>query len=216
MDFERLRAECAPEWSKILQHPVVRAIGRGILPDDKMRYFVSQDYRYLKDFSLTLTLASGRAPTLDIRRMLLQHAQNVFLVEHGLHERVAPQLGLPADGLTNVPIGPATLAYTNHLVRTAYTGSFADITAALLPCYVTYRKIGLELYREGLPDHPVQREWILTYQGEAYGEAVREIEDMARTLVVTSADQPGVDLAYHHSMVYERLFWEQADRMGTW
>lgn len=210
MDVAHLREVCDPVWQEILAHPFVTALGRGQLTDEQFGYFIAQDYWYLQDFSLALTLAASRGSTPDQRRTLLAHATNVFSVEHDLHLRVAPALHV--DPKAGVP-GAVTVAYTNHLVRTAYTGSFSEIVSALLPCYVTYREIGRKLFANGLPEHQVAREWISTYQGNVYGEAVREIEDIARMTEPRDVDEAkAVGLAYHRSMVYERWFWDQAKR----
>lgn len=210
MKVEALREACRARWEKILAHPYVLELGNGTLDEEQLRRFIAQDYRYLKDFSLALRLASVKAVDSRLQRLFLAHAQSVYVVERDLHERIAPQLQLSLIDLESAPMLAVTRAYTNHVVRVGYTGTLAELVAALLPCYSTYLEIGQMLYARGLPEHPVMREWIVTYQGDAYRTAVEEMMDVAQELEVTDAEWRACQCAYHWSMVYEEGFWDQA------
>lgn len=207
---QTLQLACGPEWGRIQNHPFVAAIGQGTLPDERMRYFVGQDFVYLKDFFQVLALAAVKAPRRQWARILVRHASSVFDVEQALHESVAPQLGLLPEALQAVRPGLVTVAYTDHLVRTAYTGSFAVILAALWPCYWTYGAIGQLLAEDRRSRPPVLAQWIETYAGDEYQSAVRELGQILADIEPSPDEALSMHQVHHRSMVYERLFWQQA------
>lgn len=209
-----LRAASEEEWRRILRHPFVDGIGRGDIDDDRMRYFIAQDYVYLKSFYKALALAAVKAPRRDAAIVFLAHAQNVFVVEQTLHEEAAPLVGLDRQALEATKAGPITVAYTDHLLRAAALGSFAEAVAAVLPCYWTFRDIGLALGARPFPKGKVYRDWIETYRGDAYGRAVSDALALADGLDESRERWPSLHAIFHQSVVYERLFWTQAARLG--
>ena len=61
-------------------------------------------------------------------------------------------------------------AYTDFLLRTAATGDFAEIVAALLPCMWGCSEIGRALQAAGPPAGPRCRQWIETYADPGFAE----------------------------------------------
>ncbi|PSR34795.1 MAG: thiaminase II [Sulfobacillus benefaciens] len=189
-------------WSAILEHPCVQNLGRGTLGLDQMARFIGQDAQYLNEFFRVLAIAAAKAPSSEWKQVLGSHSQNVLVVEDQLHHRLGPVLGISAE---SEPLS-VTVAYTDHLLRIAWSGSFSEIIAAVLPCYWTYREIGQQLGAQGMPDNPIFRDWIETYQGAAYGQAVTEILDIADAL----EDSKECHIAFARSLRYEYGFWSQA------
>lgn len=209
MKLAELKENCDPEWQRIASHPFVEGIGRGTLTGAQLQYFITQDALYLRDFYRVLAMAGGRLDGSQAARTMIHHAETVFVVETSLHETIAETFGLRREDIVRTPKGLVTKLYGDHLVRTAYTESVPVLLAALLPCYWTYQAIGQQ-WATNPPQHPLLRQWIDTYQGDAYATAVAEVVAIAENI---SEDYPNLDAiteAFHHSMVCERLFWEQA------
>ena len=57
-----LRAASADVWDAQHAHPFVRGIGDGTLAEDRFRWYVRQDYRFLIDYGRLLALGAARAP----------------------------------------------------------------------------------------------------------------------------------------------------------
>lgn len=209
MTFEELKQRSAEEWQRIRRHPMVIQIGKGTLDHALFRTFIEQDAIYLTDFSRVLARLASLAPDAEAARLMLRHADAVFQVEASLHQSVADSLGVDAEELGRGKTGLVTKAYTDHLVRAALEGAFRPALAAVMPCYWTYAAIGTELNDQGLPADPVFRDWVLTYSGPQYQASVAEVVALWARLA-----EPGEDgesaTAFQWSMVYERLFWEQA------
>lgn len=216
MRFETLKLCCDSQWQRIRHHDFVEAIGRGQLTHSRFCYFVEQDAVYLRDFSRVLARLAVKAPDSSTARILLRHADTVFEVEQNLHQSLGERLGMEPGRLGAGAAGAVTKAYQDHLVRTADHGGFPAGIAAVLPCYWTYRAIGIELAGASLPKDPLLTDWIMTYAGDPYGKSVQEMIQIWEAEVLTPDQQEEAIAAYHWSMVYERLFWEQAWRLGVW
>lgn len=208
---ETLKGTAQPLWDEIFRHPFVTQLGRGSLPLHRFRYFVGQDFVYLQDFSRVLAMGAVRAVHRSDEPMFLRHAETVHLVEHELHQSLAPALGLNPEHLAATPPGPVTVAYTDHLMRAAWAEPYSSLVAAVLPCYWIYREVGQRLAHQ-LPEHPQYRAWIDTYAGDLYGQSVTEILTVANRLGerLDSREQMLARRAFWRSSRYEWLFWEQA------
>jgi len=213
MRLQELQQYCESEWQAIRSHPFVEGMGQGRLAEDQLFYFITQDALYLRDFYWVLAMAAGRWGESGPAETLLKHAGTVFQVEKTLHDHIVQHFGRTPQEISEMPRGFITKAYGDHLVRTAYTEPLPVLMAAVLPCYWTYQEIGAQ-FRDELPDHPLMRQWLLTYDGPPYRQAVREVVDLFEGMRIETREIPRVKAAFHQSMDYERLFWEQAWQGG--
>ena len=142
---DELREAAGPAWEAALEHPFVRGIGDGTLPEDRFRFYVRQDYLFLIDYGRLLALAAARAPRLEWMRRLAALALGVLETEMDLHREFAARWGVSAEELESERPAPATGAYCDFLLRTAALGDFAELAAALLPCMWSYAEIGARL-----------------------------------------------------------------------
>lgn len=81
MNFsDELRQAADPFWEKWHRHPFVRGIGDGTLELDKFKYWLRQDYVYLKDYARIFALGAAKArdlETMSVFANLLNGALNV-------------------------------------------------------------------------------------------------------------------------------------------
>lgn len=210
---EALRAASAALWEAQHAHPFVRGIGDGTLAEARFRFYVRQDYLFLTDYGRLLALGAARAPRLDWSRSLAELAHAIFGSEMQLHRDLAAGWGIPAGELERTAWAPATRAYTDHLLRTATLGDFAELVAALLPCMWSYAEIGERLAAAGAPDHPGYAAWIATYADPGFAELAgwcRAVTDA----VATPAAAGAMHAAFRASSEHELAFWEAAWAAG--
>ena len=146
-----LRAAAADVWEAQHAHPFVRGIGDGTLDEERFRFYIRQDYRYLIDYGRLLALGAARAPRVEDMRRFAALAQSVLETEMTLHVGFAQQWGITAQALEAEPAAPATAAYADFLLRTAALGDYAELVAALLPCMWGYAEIGAGSPPQGRP-----------------------------------------------------------------
>lgn len=97
----QLRKAAAPIWHTIYRHPFLAEVGRGILPREKFRFFITQDYLYLKEFTRVLCLGGAKARDLDTMNLFAQHpppARRRPRREFGRARRCRPPLLLDLPG----------------------------------------------------------------------------------------------------------------------
>jgi thiaminase/transcriptional activator TenA len=167
LSFHRLlRTQTDSLWQAILTHPMVRSIGDGTLDPAPFRRWLTQDYRYLIEYSRIFALGAAKAP--DLRRMTwfaeLLHA--TLAVEMDGHRRYAAEFGLSPADLEAIELAPWCRSYTREML-TAASGTFGDLLATLVPCMAGYAETGLHLIAQGLPEHPQYRAWVQMYENSS-------------------------------------------------
>jgi len=146
---EQLRAEAAPIWRRIFNHPFLEELKNGALPLEKFRYFLIPDYLYLEGFGRAVALALSKAPSESLEGL---SKRVTTPVERPLHRKLMPLAGVTLEEAESAKPSPTCLAYVNHLLRAASDGSLGVAASALLPCPWTYHLLGEAV---GRVEHPV-------------------------------------------------------------
>ena len=203
----------------ILAHPFITGVGDGTLPVDTFKYFISQDYVYLIDYSRVLALASARAPDLESMSWFARLLDEILNTEMELHRSYCGEFGITRAELEATSPAPTTLGYTSYLLTVAYRGSFSELVASLLPCQWGYWEIGDHLRRQGLPQSaPLYAKWIEMYSSEEFSALAHHIRKMADRI----GDGAGTDelaamgQAYETSVRLEHGFWDMAYNLEGW
>jgi thiaminase (transcriptional activator TenA) len=207
---ERLCTAARPQLELQLGHPVVRGIGAGTLEDGRFRRWLVQDYLFLLDYVRLFALAAARAPDGETLGRLVDLAHATFHDELSLHRAYAARFGLSEQDLEGATKSPVCAAYTDFLLRTAATGDFAEIVAALLPCMWGYAEIGGALAAAGEPAEPRYRQWVQTYADPAFAELAAWC---AGLLDRAAAGLPperlaACERAFRTSLDHELAFWD--------
>lgn len=206
-----------PIFQAILEHPFVRGLTDGSLPEPTFRFYVIQDSLYLREFARSLAIASAKSPRDAWCDMFADHARTALVVERSLHEGFFRDWGLTEEQVRGTPLAPTNLAYTSFLVRTAYAAPFEELLGAVLPCYWIYWEVGKVLQARGSTNQLYQR-WIDTYASEDYGAVVRQVltaTDTATADLPTNRRQP-IARNFLTASRYEWLFWDAAYRRESW
>ena len=208
-----------PLWSREKQHAFVTGIGDGSLPLDRFRYYMGQDYVFLIEFSRAISLAVAKAGDLDDMSWFARLLDETLNTEMSLHVSFCGDFGITEKDLRNTEPSPTTLAYTGHLIHTAYVGGAGDIGSSILPCMWGYSEIGKMLYDRGLPpDRPLYARWIEMYNSPEFAR----LADWLRSFIDrTSLDSGETERkrmadAFLLSSQYEYMFWDASYRMEEW
>jgi len=214
-----LRAKGAKIWDQEKKHPFVTGIGDGTLDLDRFRYYMRQDYVFLVDFCRAVSLAVAKADDLDDMGWFARLLHETLNTEMSLHVGFCQDLGITEDELRATEPSPTTMAYTRHLVETAFSGGAGEIAAAILPCSWGYCEIGQMLAGLGAPtDQPLYSRWIEMYSAPEFAE----LADWLRSFIDRMAKEGGpqdlkrMEDTFLVSSRYEYMFWDAAYRMEQW
>ena len=160
---------------------------------------MSQDAFFLRAFLSAYAVAAAKAvDRINIARSLHGLIGGV-LDELKLHEQYAESLSID---LVNVRPHATTSAYTNFLLRTAWTAEAGEIMAAMTPCMRLYAHLGQRLATEDHSRNPY-RDWIATYSAQEFEALAGELESLLDHL---AKDGRGVAGTYQYAMRCELDF----------
>lgn len=213
---DRLLERGSEIWEAQKAHPFVRELADGTLDDEAFAHWVRQDYRYLLDYARVFAIAGARARSERWMTDLLDVAHTTLDTEMDLHREFAGEYGISREELESVRKAPTCEAYTSFLLRTAYEGSLAEISAALYPCGQGYLDIARHAAERASEEHRYTP-WIEMYTSEEFHEAV----SMLREFVDDCGERyPGehdaMQEAFLTSARWEYAFWEMAYTGESW
>ncbi|NIK11538.1 thiaminase II [Alkalibacillus almallahensis] len=216
---EELRRENDDIFQAIFDHPFVRGLGEGELPDEAVAHYVKADYEYLNTFmQLYGTAVSQSKKREDIAFF---QAQIAFVLGDEIHphRNLCNYIGVPYEELQGFPLPPTADHYRTHMKSVATEGLLGKTIAAMLPCPWTYQEIGQELKKEFSPepDHPFY-EWIefyaddsITYTTDYLLKRLNEEAEAA-----SSEDRKLMKDAFRKSCQLEYAFWEMSYTLEGW
>ena len=196
---QQLWAESRNLAAACLDHPFVRGLQDGTLGPARYRGFLAQDAFFLDAFARAYACGVARATDRSTMRDLHALQCGVF-EEQRLHERVAAEAGI--DLAATEPL-PATLAYTEFLLATAFGGTLGEHLAAMTPCMRLYRYLGQQLVARD--PAPAYRAWIEAYAAPEFGRLVATIEDLLDRHMTGSTREAD---RYHRAMRLEYAFFD--------
>ncbi|MGW6060928.1 thiaminase II [Streptomyces sp. NPDC055189] len=209
---DELWADTAEIRAAIDKLPFVIALGDGTLDREKFVYYLAQDAHYLRGYARALASAAAKADRPQDIAFFAKSAHDAVVVESSLHESNV----VDVDAWTPSPTGTG---YTSYLLSVAHTQGYAELTAAVLPCFWIYAEVGRALLEVAgdLSAHPYG-DWIGTYADEEFEAATEH----ARQIVNRLADQADpatrarMRTAFTTASTWEWMFWDAAWRTESW
>lgn len=214
---ERVWTEAAALRQAIKDLTFNRELAAGTLHREKFQFYIVQDSIYLEAYSRALSLASAKAPDTDAMLEFAGAASVAIQVERALHAGFFKQFNVSSDGRAQTEPSPTCLNYTNFLLTTATTGGYAELVAAILPCFWVYWEVGNHI--ASIATRPNSYDaWINTYADQNFGDATK------RVIAITDAVAAGEDTATVERMrraflrctQFEWMFWDSAYKQERW
>ncbi|MCW5700201.1 MAG: thiaminase II [Rhodospirillales bacterium] len=211
--FAELRHACADEWARYVDHPFVRGLADGTLPESCFRHYLVQDYLFLIHFARAYGLAVFKSDNLNDIRQAAAGLSAIVDQEMQLHVAFCRRWALDEDDMAAAPEADATMAYTRYVLEKGLSGDLLDLQTALAPCIVGYGEIGQRLFdnpatrMEGNP----YREWIETYAAEEYqAVAAAHVAHMDSLMVRRGGPGrlPSLTTTFRQATRLEASFWD--------
>ncbi|WP_460797690.1 bifunctional hydroxymethylpyrimidine kinase/phosphomethylpyrimidine kinase [Microbacterium sp. GXF0217] len=180
-------ADVADEWwtrirgirDGIDELAFIRALADGTLEREPFLFYLGQDALYLREYARVLAEAARLAPTPAEQAFWANSAQGSIVGELELHASwLTPEGGVGSDTFCAEP-SATTTAYLDHLRSTAFGGDYAELIAAILPCFWLYTDLGTRLHAGAFGEyardlrHPYAS-WLSTYADPAFEQATTQ------------------------------------------
>jgi thiaminase/transcriptional activator TenA len=147
---------------------------------------------------------------------LMDVAHTILDYEMDLHREFAAEYGLSKEDLEATQKAPTCVAYTNFLVRTAYEGTIAEISAAIYPCGQGYLDMADHMADLAPEDHRYTP-FIEKYTSDEFREAVAWMRDFVDQCGEQyPGEHDGMRNTFLTSARLEYAFWEMAYTQEEW
>ncbi len=201
-------------WTTFHEHPFVRGIAEGTLPEENFKYYMLQDYVYLLDYAKVFSIGAGKAQDPEIGRHFSRYVDQIMNGELNIHKTYMARLGISDQEVKNVRMAMDNLSYTSYMLRCAYEGGPAEVCAAILPCAVSYEEIAREMVEKypGCEEHEFFGDWIRGYADPGYHEANEALRDLTAAACESCSEQQIDHLVEigQRCSIYEGSFWDMA------
>ena len=203
-----------PYYNKIKELPFINELMDGTLKQEQFMHYIAQDSIYLGEYGKVLAGIGSKLSHSGHRSSFLKFASDTVFVEQELHKGFIGSLKNSQQPIAT----PACLLYTSYLHKQLAMEAVEVAVAAVLPCFVMYKKIGdFILENQSVQNNPYQK-WINTYGGDDFGEAVRQAECITNKLAenVTAEIRKKMIDMYITSTKMEWMFWHSAYELEKW
>ena len=119
---ERLLNASKTIWDAYNEHPFVLGIQNGTLERDKFRYYIMQDFLYLKDYAKTYAVGVAKAKSVETANLFAKYI-NVMNGELDVHKGYMGKFAVTQEEIDAMKPSLDNLSYTSYMVRVAYDES---------------------------------------------------------------------------------------------
>jgi thiaminase II len=170
--FAELCARNAETHERVLAHPAVSAIAESRLGDARFRFYLAQDYLFLREYIRVIAFAIAAAREQEHVGWLADLLHGTVHVEMDAVRTLHAAFGGADSAIDSAVAQPACRAYTDHLIAQATSANLTMILASLLPCQWGYREIARAIEARGTPSDGRYAGWVHEYLSPAYSALV--------------------------------------------
>ncbi len=189
-----------PEVERWRRHPFVSGLADGSLPVEAFRWYLQQDWLYLKNYVRVYSRLAGIAPDGAVEHLVFL-AHELVTTELGLIREMMAPFGVDLEGVEPTDVNRE---YQEFLLEAA-SRDFAEGVAATMPCLWGYSLLGRSM-PEPPEDgsHPYEA-WVRTYRADSMRA---NTELLLGLLDASGGDGSRVEGAFRRAFELEWLFWD--------
>lgn len=215
---ERLFKATKEIWEAYNRHPFVMGIQEGTLDKNRFRYYIIQDFLYLKEYAKTFAIGVAKAKSIETANLFAKYIA-VMNGELDLHSGYISRFGIEPEAMERAKPALDNISYTSYMLRVAYEDGEAEILAAILSCAYSYEVIAKKMTATNPKsvENPFYGEWIRGYASKEYADGNLVLLD---TLNLLTADYTEKQLEHIENIFvtcsrYEAAFWQMSWEMNA-
>lgn len=203
-------------WESYHTHPFVLGIQNGTLKKEKFRYYIMQDFLYLKDYAKTFAIGVVKAKNIETANLFAKYI-TVMNGELNVHSGYMGRFQITQEEIDHMNPSLDNLSYTSYMLRVAYEEGEAEILTAILSCAYSYEMIAKKIVANA-PDSvndSFYGEWIKGYASKDYADGNIILLDTLNTLTehYTEAQISHLIDIFVACSRYELAFWQMSWKM---
>ncbi len=214
---DELRAGVGPLWEKVVTHPFVTEMADGSLDRSRFDIYFDQDYLFLKDWAILLSLATAKAPDFDAARELVSFLHLGLGGEEGLFQEAFRERGISREAVKALECLPTTQNYSGYLRTQAYEGTFTEVVATLLAVEWPYLDWAVRAEEAGQkPDNHYYQTWIDIHTSTGMSVFVSWLQSVVDDSAPTLEQRAKLQEIFQNVLRYEYQFFDMAYRGEKW
>lgn len=214
---DRLYEATKDIWMGYLKQPFVEELGNGTLSEERFRFYMVQDYRYLLQYAKVFAMGVVKTEDEGLMTRFSYMVHDTLDGEMNIHKAYMSRLGITEEEVATTKSTLANQSYTSYMLDEAYKGGPLEILVAVLSCAWSYQMIG-EHHKTipGALEHPLYGEWVQGYSSKEYCDTTQEIIDLVNALGkdVTPEREEHLKEIFVNCSRYEAYFWDMAYAMA--
>lgn len=213
---DRLLTATKEIWESYNTHPFVLGIQDGTLEKEKFRYYIMQDFLYLKDYAKTFAVGVAKAKSVKTANLFAKYIA-VMNGELDVHSGYMGRFSVTQEEIDSMKSALDNLSYTSYMLRVAYEEGEAEILASILSCAYSYEVIAKKIVANA-PDSvndSFYGDWIKGYASEDYAAGNVILLDTLNALTkhYTEAQINHLVDIFVACSRYELAFWQMSWEM---
>ena len=205
-------------WPRYLCHPFVTQMAEGTLPAEKFRYYMLQDYLYLKDYVKIFAAIIQKADDFEQIRFLSEQLSNTVGETLRTHIPFMKRLGITEEEIRDARPHIDNSAYSHYMLCEAQTGDLLTGLVALLNCSWSYAYIAektAERFPNALSDEHYGS-WFAGYVSSEYRQTNAALIDRIDALgaFVSEAESERLCEIFEKCSLFDLRFWDMVYAMG--
>ncbi len=214
---DELRDGVAPIWESAVTHPFVNEMADGSLDPARFTIYFDQDYLFLRDWAILLSLATAKAPDFDAARELVGFLHLGLGGEEGLFQEAFRERGLSREQVKEFQYLPTTQNYSGYLRTQAYEGTFTEVVATLLAVEWPYLDWAQRAEQAGKkPGNHYYQTWIDLHTSPGMAGFVVWMQGVVDESEPTPEQRKKLQDIFLNVLRYEYQFFDMAYRGEAW
>ena len=200
---QRIYACAEKIWPQYLCHPFVVQMADGTLSEEKFRYYMLQDYLYLRDYVKIFAAIIQKADDFEQIRFLSTQLSDTIGETYRTHLPYMQRLGVTDAEIEAARPHIDNSAYTHYMICEAQAGDVLTGLVTLLNCSWSYAYVAEQMvarYPNALSDERYGA-WFAGYVSDAYRQTNQDLIDRIDALgaSVDEAAAQQENHGYYHS-----------------